>query len=75
MKSEIEYNPDIMLGKPVIRGTRISVELILRKLAEGQTPADIVASYPQLVLEDIYAALKHASNLIANEEIIIPKAS
>jgi len=64
-----------MLGKPVIKGTRITFELILRKLAEGETPEGIVASYPQLVIEDIYAALNHASNLIANEEIIIPKAS
>jgi uncharacterized protein (DUF433 family) len=69
----IAINPDIMLGKPVIKGTRIGVELILQKLAEGATIEDLKSIYPGLDLQDIYAALYYASKLIANEEIIIPK--
>lgn len=53
----IEIDPKIMLGKPVIRGTRIPVELLLRKLAEGATDADLLAAYPRLTREDIQAAI------------------
>ena len=52
----IEINPRVMLGKPVIRGTRIPVELLLRKLGEGAPEADLLEAYPQLVREDIQAA-------------------
>ena len=68
-------NPSVMLGKPVIKGTRITVELILRKLAEGKSIEQLLASYQHLSKEDILAALTYASDLIANEEIIIPHAS
>jgi uncharacterized protein (DUF433 family) len=74
-KDRIEYNPSIMLGKPIIKGTRIGVEQIIRKLAEGASINDILVSYPQLVEQDILASLNFASELIANEEIIIYKAS
>jgi uncharacterized protein (DUF433 family) len=53
----IEINPAIMMGKPVIRGTRITVELILRKLAEGAGEADLLEDYPQLTTEDIRAVV------------------
>lgn len=53
----IEINPKIMLGKPVIRGTRITVELILRKLGEGATEQDLLDAYPHLKREDIQAAM------------------
>lgn len=49
----IEINPDVMLGKPVIRGTRIPVELIIRKLSEGATEADLLDAYPRLTQADI----------------------
>ena len=49
----IEINPNVMLGKPVIRGTRIPVELILRKLSEGATEAELLDGYPRLTPEDI----------------------
>ncbi len=68
-------NPSVMLGKPVIKGTRITVELILRKLSEGMSIDQLLVSYGNLSKEDIYAALTYASDLIANEEIIIPHAS
>ncbi len=59
-----------MLGKPVIKGTRITVELILRKLAQGALVKDILQMYPHLQEEDIFAALNYASDILANEEII-----
>jgi len=52
----IEMNPDIMFGKPVIRGTRITVEHILRKLAGGMTSEEIIEDHPHLKLDDILAA-------------------
>ena len=57
----IEINPAVMLGKPVIRGTRIPVEVILRKLGEGATEADLLEAYPRLVRADIQAALSSAA--------------
>lgn len=53
----IEAKPDIMLGKPVIKGTRIPVELILKKLSEGASNHQLLEGYPALTEEDIYAAL------------------
>ena len=55
----IEMNPAVMLGKPVIRGTRIPVEVLLRKLGEGATEADLLEAYPRLVREDVQAALSY----------------
>ena len=56
----IELNPKVMLGKPVIRGTRITVELILRKLSEGANEREILEAYPKLTSEDIQAAIQYA---------------
>jgi uncharacterized protein (DUF433 family) len=64
----IEVNPKIMLGKPVIRGTRITVELILRKLGEGATEAQLLEAYPRLTLQDIRAAMMYAAESLAQEE-------
>ena len=58
----IEINPKVMMGKPVIRGTRITVELILRKLAEGTTEEDLLDAYPRLTREDIEAAIGYAAD-------------
>jgi uncharacterized protein (DUF433 family) len=66
----IETRPDVMLGKPVIKGTRVPVELILRKLSEGATQADLIDAYPRLSAEDIRAAMAYAADIIAHEEII-----
>lgn len=54
----IEINPRVMLGKPVIRGTRIPVELILRKLSEGASEPDLLDAYPRLTREDIQSAMR-----------------
>jgi len=67
----IEINPNVMLGKPVIRDTRITVELILRKLSEGATEADILDAYPKLTAEDIRAALAYAADTVSHEETLV----
>ena len=66
----IEINPKVMLGKPVIRGTRIPVELILRKLGEGATEQDLLDAYPNLNGEDIRGAMTYAAVVLAHEEIV-----
>jgi uncharacterized protein (DUF433 family) len=64
----IEVNPKVMLGKPVIRGTRITVELVLRKLGEGATEAQLLEAYPRLTADDIRAAMSYAAASLAHEE-------
>lgn len=65
----IESNPDVMFGKPVIKGTRITVEQVLRKLGAGMAPQDILRDHPRLVLDDIRAAEAFAADYLADEEI------
>ena len=67
----IEINPKVMLGKPVIRGTRIPIELILRKLSEGAREADLLDAYPRLTREDIQAAIGYAADTVAHEETVL----
>ena len=62
-------DPEVMVGKPVIRGTRIPVELIVRMLAQGLSEADILREYPRLQPEDIRAALAYAARVLAQEEV------
>jgi len=66
----IEINPKVMMGKPIIRGTRITIELILRKLSEGATEKDLLEAYPRLTHEDIQAAIRYAADTLAHEEIV-----
>jgi uncharacterized protein (DUF433 family) len=66
-----EVNPKVMLGKPVIRGTRIPVELVLRKLSEGAKEDELLDAYPRLTSEDIYAAIGYAADTLAHEEIVL----
>jgi uncharacterized protein (DUF433 family) len=65
----IEINPRILLGKPIIRGTRIPVELIVKLIAQEWTHADILKEYPSLKQEDIRAALLYAEKVLEEEEI------
>jgi len=58
-----------MAGKPVIRGTRIPVELIVRMLSQGLSESEILKEYPNLAPEDIRAALAYAAQILANEEV------
>ncbi|MEB3279002.1 MAG: DUF433 domain-containing protein [Lyngbya sp.] len=64
-------DPQVMMGKPVIAGTRITVELILEKLASGETPEQILASHPRLTEEAIQAALKFAVEAL-RADVIYP---
>jgi uncharacterized protein (DUF433 family) len=61
MHDRIVSDPDIMMGKPVIRGTRITVELILRKLGYGQTVEELIDDYPAITRDDILAAQAFAA--------------
>lgn len=74
LTDRIEINPAVMLGKPVIRGTRVPVELIIRKLSEGATEADLLDAYPRLTQADIQAALAYAADSLAHEIILLPTA-
>lgn len=66
----IETNPEVMGGKPVIKGTRVPVETILRKLGAGIALDDILADHPRLTAEDIHAAQAFAADYLADEEVI-----
>lgn len=65
----IVINPKIMLGKPVIKGTRLTVELIVEKIAYGETFEDLKRDYPFLTEDDIKAALLYAAKRVAHEEV------
>jgi uncharacterized protein (DUF433 family) len=67
----IDINPAVMMGKPVIRGTRITVELILRKLAEGSSEAELLQDYPHLTAQDIRAAVAYGAASVAHEEVVL----
>ena len=65
----IEVNPEVMVGKPVIRGTRIPIELIVRLLAQGLSVEEILEDYSHINRQDIRAALFYAASVLANEEV------
>lgn len=67
----IVRDPNILKGKPILAGTRISVEMVLRKLSEGITMQDLIKQYPSLSLEKILLCLDYASKVISNEELNI----
>ena len=68
--SRITVNPQVMVGKPTIRGLRITVEQILRALAGGVSHKDLLDDYPQLESEDIEAALLYAVELVEEEQVL-----
>ena len=61
IEDHIEINPKVLMGKPVVKGTRISVELILEKLSAGETEIDLIKAHPHITKEDIKAAVAFAS--------------
>ncbi|MBK5961339.1 antitoxin [Rhodoplanes elegans] len=67
--ARIEMNPEIMGGKPVVRGTRIPVETILRKLGAGMTTEAVLADHPRLSADDIRAAQAFAADYLADEDV------
>ncbi|MDX2282762.1 MAG: DUF433 domain-containing protein [Bacteroidia bacterium] len=73
-RNHIESHPDILYGKPVIRGTRIPVDLLLEKLSEGESADQLLEAYPRLTREGIFAALAFAADTIKSE-VVWPLAS
>lgn len=69
--ARITVNPEVMVGKPVIRGLRITVEQILKALGGGVSAADILEDYPELEPQDIRAALLYASERIESEKVYV----
>ena len=69
MAKRIEINPDILAGKPVIKGTRIPVYLILNLIANNYTFDDIIKAYPNLKKEDIQAAVEYSAKRFEREEV------
>jgi uncharacterized protein (DUF433 family) len=69
-RERIVVDQRIMVGKPVIRGTRIPVDAIIRRIAEGMTIKEILDDYPNLTEEDIRAALEYCADVISGEDIM-----
>lgn len=67
--NRITVNPEVMVGKPTIRGLRITVEQILKALAGGVTIQDLLEDYPELEPEDIQAVLLYAAELVSEEQV------
>ena len=70
LSDRIVVDPEIMVGKPIIKGTRIPVDLIIRQLAQSIKVKDILADYPQLSEEDVKAALLYSAEVISGETIL-----
>lgn len=68
-RSRITVDPKVLVGKPVIKGTRLAVEFIIELLASGWTVEEILKNYPQLKREDVTAALKYASEVLKEEKV------
>ncbi|TMJ01715.1 MAG: DUF433 domain-containing protein [Alphaproteobacteria bacterium] len=66
----ISIDPAVMMGKPCIKGTRITVEHILRKLAAGRSFADVLEAHPQLTEDDLRAALGFAADYMQHETVL-----
>ena len=66
----ITFNPDVLYGKPLIRGLRLPVEMILELLAKGENEKEILEDYPELEPEDIRAALLYAHHMVSGEMVL-----
>lgn len=66
-EERIDLNPEILVGKPVVKGTRISVQLVIERLADGCTTDELVNQYPRLTGDDVLACLRYASECLALE--------
>lgn len=73
-RTRIVANPDVLVGKPVIKGTRISVEMVMDLLAAGYTPQQIIEQYDHLTAEDIQACLAYAKEVIRSERVYAVKS-
>ncbi len=68
-QDRIEINPEVLVGKPVVKGTRLAVEFVVGLLAEGWTEAEILENYPGLAPDDIRACLAYASARLRAEKV------
>jgi uncharacterized protein (DUF433 family) len=68
-EDRIEVKPQVLCGKPVVKGTRISVEHVIKLMADGWSEADVLQSYPHLASEDVKACLAYAGDMLANERV------
>jgi uncharacterized protein (DUF433 family) len=69
-KDRIVVDPEILVGKPIVKGTRISVELIMDRLGDGWTLEDITAAYPRVTRDDILAAIAFVTEVFREEEYV-----
>ena len=69
VNERIEINTAVMLGKPVVKGTRITVQSIVEELANGYSIADVLTAHPLLTEADVYAALQYVSEIMKNEKV------
>lgn len=67
----ISVDPGVMTGKPVIRGTRVTVEAILQRLYGGMTVDDVLHDFPHIAREDVQAAQLYALNIVRNEDVLV----
>jgi uncharacterized protein (DUF433 family) len=70
-EDRITIDPKVLVGKPVIRGTRLSVEFIVGLLAEGWTEQQVLDNYPGLVHDDMLACLRYASDVLKSEKVYL----
>ena len=68
--ARISIDPAVMMGKPCVRGTRITVELLLRKLGSGRSFTELLEAYPQLTEDDVRAALAFAADYLEHETVL-----
>ena len=69
-EERIAVDPKVMVGKPIIKGTRIPVDAVIRRLAEGMSIEEILEEYPNLTIEDIKSALRYAAKVVSGEDVI-----
>ncbi|MCI0695173.1 DUF433 domain-containing protein [candidate division KSB1 bacterium] len=74
LSDRIELNPQVMLGKPVIKGTRITVEIILKKLSQNISFDEILSDYPRLKREDIQTAIAYSAKVLSTDKVLPLKA-
>ena len=70
LPDRIDARPDVMMGKPCIKGTRIPVYILLQKMAAGETREELLSAYPQLKPEDLKACLEYAAALAGDENVL-----
>ncbi|HEX9619358.1 MAG TPA: DUF433 domain-containing protein [Polyangiaceae bacterium] len=68
-QERISVDPAVLVGKPVIRGTRLAVEFVIELMANGWTPEEVVENYPGIALEDVRACLAYARNVLEQERV------